>query len=52
VKDIHKTYNTGTVQVKALRGIHLTVHMGEMVGSDAYMMNELKKSLDIKPIKW
>ena len=29
--DIVKTYDTGKVQVKALRGVSLTVHRGEMV---------------------
>ena len=28
---IHKTYDTGTVQVHALRGVDLNVHRGEMV---------------------
>ena len=29
--DIHKTYDTGTVKVNALRGVDLTVERGEMV---------------------
>ena len=29
--DIHKTYDTGTVQVRALRGVELNVRRGEMV---------------------
>ena len=29
--DIHKTYDTGTVQVQALRGVELNVSRGEMV---------------------
>ena len=29
--DIHKTYDTGTVQVHALRGVELNVTRGEMV---------------------
>ena len=30
-QDIHKTYDTGTVQVQALRGVDLNVRRGEMV---------------------
>jgi len=31
-RDIHKTYDTGRLRVKALRGIDFTVKKGEMVG--------------------
>jgi len=31
-ENIHKTYDTGKVKVKALRGLELTVKKGEMVG--------------------
>src|SRR6476469_185162 len=30
-KDVHKTYDTGTVKVHALRGVNLQVRRGEMV---------------------
>ena len=30
-KDIHKTYKTGTVEVKALRGVDFTVKKGDMI---------------------
>lgn len=30
-RDVHKTYDTGTIQVHALRGVSLTVRAGEMV---------------------
>jgi len=30
-RDVHKTYDTGTVQVHALRGVSLRVYRGEMV---------------------
>jgi ABC-type lipoprotein export system ATPase subunit len=30
-RQVHKTFNTGKIQVHALRGIDLTVHAGEMV---------------------
>jgi len=29
--DVHKTYKTGTVEVKALRGVDLTVRKGDMI---------------------
>jgi putative ABC transport system ATP-binding protein len=31
-KNIHKTYDTGKIQVKALRGVDLEIEPGEMVG--------------------
>jgi len=31
-RDVHKTYDTGKVKVKALRGVDLNVRRGEMVG--------------------
>lgn len=30
-RDVHKTYDTGSVQVHALRGVHLQIRRGEMV---------------------
>src|SRR5437868_597109 len=30
-RDVHKTYDTGTVKVHALRGVNLQVKRGEMV---------------------
>src|SRR5436309_15865758 len=31
LKDVHKTYSTGDVEVHALRGVSLAIHPGEFV---------------------
>ena len=30
-KDVHKTYDTGKIKVKALRGVNLEIEKGEMI---------------------
>jgi putative ABC transport system ATP-binding protein len=33
LEDVHKVYDTGAVQVQALRGINLEIYPGEFVAS-------------------
>ena len=40
---IHKTYDTGRIQVHALRGVDITVQRGEMVAGFASCKAELIK---------
>ena len=37
VRDLHKTYDTGEVQVHALKGVSLTIESGRVRGHHGYL---------------